>query len=190
MFQCYSLKSSHPCLLPQSPKVCSSHLCLYCCPACEMKWSEVAQSCPTLCNPMDWSPPDSSVHGIFQARVPEQVAISFSIKVSDLGQMTWASELPSHPGYHKTLSRVSVLSSRYLLVIHFKYSSVYMTIPNSLTIFSLLPSLTVSVNKFICIFSFWIPHIQDITQYFSFSVWLTSLSVTVSRSSFFKGCTC
>ena len=30
MFQCYSLKSSHPCLLPQSPKVCSL-LCLFCC---------------------------------------------------------------------------------------------------------------------------------------------------------------
>ena len=31
MFQCYSLKSSHPCHLPQSPKVCSLHLCLFCC---------------------------------------------------------------------------------------------------------------------------------------------------------------
>ena len=31
MFQCYSPKSSHPCLLPQSPKVCSLHLCLFCC---------------------------------------------------------------------------------------------------------------------------------------------------------------
>ena len=31
MFQCYSLKSSHPCLIPQSPKVCSLHLCLFCC---------------------------------------------------------------------------------------------------------------------------------------------------------------
>ena len=30
MFQCYSLNSSHPCLLPGSPKVCSSHLCLFC----------------------------------------------------------------------------------------------------------------------------------------------------------------
>ena len=29
-FQCYSLKSSHPHLLPQSPKVCSLHLCLFC----------------------------------------------------------------------------------------------------------------------------------------------------------------
>ena len=31
MFQCYSLISPHPCLLPQSPKVCSLHLCLFCC---------------------------------------------------------------------------------------------------------------------------------------------------------------
>ena len=43
-----------------------------------MKWSEVAQSCPTLCNPMDCSLPGSSVHGIFQARVLEWIAISFS----------------------------------------------------------------------------------------------------------------
>ena len=40
--------------------------------------SEVTQSCPTLCNPMDCSLPGSSVHGIFQARVLEWVAISFS----------------------------------------------------------------------------------------------------------------
>ena len=38
----------------------------------------VAQSCPTLCDPMDSSLPDSSVLGIFQARILEQVAISFS----------------------------------------------------------------------------------------------------------------
>ena len=40
--------------------------------------SEVTQSCPTLCDPMDCSLPDFSVHGIFQARVLEWVAISFS----------------------------------------------------------------------------------------------------------------
>ena len=40
--------------------------------------SEVAQSCPTLCDPMDCNLPDLSVHGIFQARVLEWVAISFS----------------------------------------------------------------------------------------------------------------
>ena len=38
----------------------------------------VAQSCPTLCNPMDCSPPGSSVRGILQARVLEWVAIPFS----------------------------------------------------------------------------------------------------------------
>ena len=38
----------------------------------------VAQSCLTLCNPMDGSPPVSSVHGILQARILEWVAISFS----------------------------------------------------------------------------------------------------------------
>ena len=36
-----------------------------------------AQSCPTLCNPLDCSPPGSSVHGISQARILEWVAISY-----------------------------------------------------------------------------------------------------------------
>ena len=40
--------------------------------------SEVAQSCLTLCGPMDSSPPGSSVHGICQARVLEWGAIAFS----------------------------------------------------------------------------------------------------------------
>ena len=45
----------------------------------EVKWSEVAQSCPTLCDPMDSSLPGSAIHGIFQARVLEWAAISFSM---------------------------------------------------------------------------------------------------------------
>ena len=47
--------------------------------------SEVAQSCPTLCDPMGCSPPGSFTHGIFQARVVEWVAISFSRGSSDPG---------------------------------------------------------------------------------------------------------
>ena len=39
----------------------------------------VAQSCPILCNPIDWGLPGSSVHGISQARTQEWVAIPFSI---------------------------------------------------------------------------------------------------------------
>ena len=42
------------------------------------EWSEVAQLCPTLCDPMDCSLLGFSVHGIFLARVLEWVAISFS----------------------------------------------------------------------------------------------------------------
>ena len=37
----------------------------------------VAQSCPTLCNPMDCFPPGSSVHGVLQARILEWAAIPF-----------------------------------------------------------------------------------------------------------------
>ena len=37
-----------------------------------------SQSCPTLCNPINYSPPGSSVHGILQARILEGVAIAFS----------------------------------------------------------------------------------------------------------------
>ena len=48
------------------------------CMSYEVKWREVAQSCPTLCDPMDCSPPGSSIHGIFQARVLEWGAIAFS----------------------------------------------------------------------------------------------------------------
>ena len=44
--------------------------------------SEVTQSCLTLCDPMDCSPPGSSIHGIFQARVLEWVAISSSRRSS------------------------------------------------------------------------------------------------------------
>ena len=40
--------------------------------------SEVAQSCPTLCDPVNCSPSGSSVHGILQARILDWVAISFS----------------------------------------------------------------------------------------------------------------
>ena len=49
--------------------------------------SEVTQSCPTLRDPMDCSLPGSSVHGIFQARVLEWVAIAFSRLVSNRQQI-------------------------------------------------------------------------------------------------------
>ena len=47
--------------------------------------SEVDQSCSTLCDLMDFSLSGSSVHGIFQARVLESVAISFITGIKMLG---------------------------------------------------------------------------------------------------------
>ena len=44
-----------------------------------------AQSCLTLCDPMDWNPPGSSIHGILQARILEWVAFSFSRGSSLIG---------------------------------------------------------------------------------------------------------
>ena len=46
--------------------------------------SEVTQSCLTLHDPMDCSPPGSSVHGIFQARVLEWSAITFSVNYMNM----------------------------------------------------------------------------------------------------------
>ena len=45
----------------------------------------VTQSCLTLCDPVDYNPPGSSVHGIFQARILEWVAILFPGHLPDTG---------------------------------------------------------------------------------------------------------
>ena len=62
----------------------------------------VAQSCPTLCDPMDYIPPGFSVHGLLQARILEWVAIPFSRVLPDPvigpGSPTLqADSLPSEP---------------------------------------------------------------------------------------------
>ena len=53
--------------------------------------SEGIQLCPTLCDPVDCSLPGSPVHGIFQARILEWVAISFSKASSQPRDQTWVS---------------------------------------------------------------------------------------------------
>ena len=55
--------------------------------------SEVAQSSPTLCDPMDCSLPGFSIHGILQARILEWVTISFSRGSSRPGDRTWVSHI-------------------------------------------------------------------------------------------------
>ena len=53
---------------------------MYFCYPCFMQYVcvLVTQLCPTLCDPMDCSPPGFTIHGIFQARILELVAIFFS----------------------------------------------------------------------------------------------------------------
>ena len=63
----------------------------------------VAQSCPTLCNPMDCSLPRSSVHGIFQVSIVEQFAISYSRGTSpyrDQIRISWVSCIGRWILYH------------------------------------------------------------------------------------------
>ena len=64
------------------------------------KESEVAQSCPTLSDPMDCSLPGSSVHGIFQARVLEWSAIAFSGKYMLQPDKSW-----KHAKWKKAVSK-------------------------------------------------------------------------------------
>ena len=60
--------------------------------------SEVTQSCPTPSAPMDCSPPGSSVHGIFQARVPEWGAIAFSVIIGDWNAKVGSQKTPGLTG--------------------------------------------------------------------------------------------
>ena len=87
--------------------------------------SEVAQLCRTLSDPMDWSPPGSSVHGIFQARTP-RIAKIFAWSLSFL-RVFWGNEpsqdwllavfLPQpsiHPSSWLQLCRSYSLPSKFL----------------------------------------------------------------------------
>ena len=74
--------------------------------------------CTTLCNPMDCSPPDSSVHGIFQARILKWVVFPYFLDLPDQGIETRSSalqadSLPSEPlgKFHRLLKWMCVFSS-------------------------------------------------------------------------------
>ena len=53
----------------------------------------VAQSCPTHCVPMDCSPPGSSVHGILQARILQQLAMPYSRGIFPVQGLNWVSHI-------------------------------------------------------------------------------------------------
>ena len=137
----------------------------------------VAQSCPTLCNPMDYRPPGSSVHGILQARILEWVVIAFSRGHSWPRDWTHVSCIA---GRFSTMSHpivVFIFQSQTpnlsLLAFPLQQPEVY---------FLYLQVCFCFVNKVICI------NILDSTKciseiiYLFFSVWLTSLNMIISRS--------
>ena len=64
------------------------------------------QLCPTLCDPMDCSPPGSSVHGIFQARVLEWGAIAFSGTDSSHPEKPDLTVTEEHPNPGTSLSLI------------------------------------------------------------------------------------
>ena len=77
--------------------------------------SEVAQSCPTLCDPMDCSLPGSSICGILQARVLEWGAISFSRRSSQPRDRTQVSCIVDRRFTVWANREVSVFTSLYLV---------------------------------------------------------------------------
>ena len=71
-------------------------------PPCVYVYVLVVQACPTLCDPMDYSLPGSSIHGIPQGRMLEWVAVSFSGDLPNpvfepRSPTLWADSLPSEP---------------------------------------------------------------------------------------------
>ena len=99
---CYSLHTSHP-FLPSTPNcVHKSVLCV--CVSIAAAAAKSLQSCLTLCDPIDGSPPGSPVPGILQARTLQWVAISFSnvwkwkVKVNSLSPV-WLSATPWTAAY-------------------------------------------------------------------------------------------
>ena len=56
---------------------------------CECVRAKSIQLCPTLCDPVDCSPPGSSVHGILQARIVDWVPVPFSRGSLQPGDQTW-----------------------------------------------------------------------------------------------------
>ena len=95
--------------------------CIY-----EVKWSEVPQSCPTFCDPMDSSLPCSSIHGIFQARALEWVAISFSRGSSSQGSN------PGIPHFRQMLYH-----------LHHQGSQIYMCVCVCVCIFQMIYSCSI-----------------------------------------------
>ena len=90
------------CHYPHFVDIFGTSVCVCVC-ECVCVWERVTQLCPTFCDPMNCSPPGSSVHGILEARILEWVAMPFSRGSS------WPT---GDPG----LTRVSCVAGRFFTV--------------------------------------------------------------------------
>ena len=137
----------------------------------------IAQSCPTLCDPVDCSPPGYPVHGILQARTLEWVAIPFSVGYSQLRDQTQVSCIAGRcftiwatREVHICQWQCHCLSSSHLLFIplspqvHFLHLGLCSCPENMFTSAIFLDS-----------------HMRINIWYLFFSFWLTSLCITGSR---------
>ena len=129
MFQCHSPKSSHPLPLQQSSKDCSLHLCLFCCLAYRVivtivlnsiymhlvQFSSVAQSCLTLCDPMNRSTPGLPLHH----QLPEFTQTHVH-QVSDVIQPSHPLSSPSPPILYWCFS--FWLTSLCIIGLHFSFA--------------------------------------------------------------------
>ena len=131
------------------------------------------QSCPTLCDPIDGSPPGSPVPGILQARTLEWVAISFSMKVKSLSRVwllatswTAACQAPPSMGFSRQehWSGCHLLLSDTRCTVYYFSSSLNKQEHPSLS--SLPPHMLVLSSLFL-IFSFSTEHEQGRKKSFS-----------------------
>ena len=113
--------------------------------------SEVTQLCLTLCDPMDCSPPGSSIHGIFQARVLEWGAMAFSVYVSSVQFSSVAQSCPTpcdpmnHTAHQASLSITNSWSSLRLTSIESVMPSSHLILCHP---FLLLPPIPPSIRVF------------------------------------------
>ena len=121
---------------------------------CYIEWvSEVAQLCPTLCNPVDCNLPGSSVHGILQARILEWVAISFSICVIYTTFNIFNTLIFSHKLFAFDINKPLSQKRCYSLFFHvlfISYGEIHFSILHYLQIFvSLTTKLETGTWKFL-----------------------------------------
>ena len=111
--------------------------------------SEVAQSCPTLCDPVDCSPPGSSIHEILQARILEWVAISFSRGSSGPRDWTQVSRIVGRR-FNLWATRADPYNSvsySYLLCKDLHFPGVFPSSVKQLEPLSMQPKLSLNFTK-------------------------------------------